>query len=367
VKTRLPTPRRPIHSLRNARDRFLHARDLIQAGKTSHRIIHRHDIVSVRAYPVAENAHATPLVIVPPLAVNMLIYDLFPQRSLVRFYQEQGFRVYMIDWGRPGSRQNSWNFATYLKQLMPECLQHIRLDAGTQRLSLHGWSMGGIFSYCYAALGDPDIANLVLLGPPCDYHAPGGVNWQNRLVAKQMRQLERVGWNVHGTHPRWWRSPGWANSLAFKLASPAGTVRGYTDLLRNLHDRDFVTNHATHAAFLDDMVAYPGGVIQDVLQYLLTDNVLAAGRLPIRDCEASLKAVQQPVLMVLGKHDPIISPASSQQLRNLLGSTEIETLQVPGGHMSIVSGSQAPTSIWEPTAAWLAQRSGGLKRQQPAA
>ena len=31
----------------------------------------------------------------------MLIYDLFPQRSLVRYLRARGFELYMVDWGRP--------------------------------------------------------------------------------------------------------------------------------------------------------------------------------------------------------------------------------------------------------------------------
>ncbi|MGB1556688.1 MAG: alpha/beta fold hydrolase [Oceanococcaceae bacterium] len=342
----------------NARDRLLQPASLSQAGRTPFDIIHRNDIVSVRAYSPAQRRHAVPLVLVPPLAVNMLIYDLFPQRSLVGHLLEAGFAVYMIDWGRPTPRHNHWNFAHYVQTLLPEALAAIRRNEGQQRLGLHGWSMGAMFANCYAALGDPDIAHLTLLGPPCDYHAPGGVNWQNRLISRQMQQLQKLaGFQIHATRKRYWRAPGWANSLMFKLASPAGTLRGYTQLLRNLHDREFVQNHATHAAFLEDMVAYPGGLMQDVVQFLLTENRLAQGRLPIADCDASLSHVKAPLLMILGQQDPIISPASSARLLELLSSQDRTVLKVPGGHMSIVSGSSAPSTIWEPMTAWLAERS----------
>ena len=211
-----------------------------------------------------------------------------------------------------------------------------------------------MFCYAYTALGDEQIKNIILLGPPCDYHAPGGTGWQNRMVSRQLKQVRKLtGWKVHGTGKRLWHTPGWANSLAFKMASPAGTVRGYTELLQRLDDRDFVAGHATHAAFLDDMVAYPGGVMQDIVQNLITDNVLAQGRLPLRECSATLADIKVNVLMVLGNKDPIVSPASSRRLLDLLVNANTEVLQVPGGHMSIVSGSQAPEAIWLEVADWL--------------
>lgn len=41
-----------------------------------------------------------------------------------------------------------------------------------------------------------------------------------------------------------------------------------------------IAAHATNAAFLEDMTAYPGAVVQDMAQWLLTDNVPAQGRRP---------------------------------------------------------------------------------------
>ena len=98
----------------NAFDRVFRAASLVQAGQTPFETLYTDGLVSLRYYPplaedfielegetiaVERTAHKTPIVIVPPLAVNMLIYDLFPQRSLVRFLRAKGFEVYLIDWG----------------------------------------------------------------------------------------------------------------------------------------------------------------------------------------------------------------------------------------------------------------------------
>ncbi|WP_139791399.1 alpha/beta fold hydrolase, partial [Acinetobacter baumannii] len=118
--------------------------------------------------------HRVPLVIVPPLAVNMLIYDLFPTRSLIRYFLDQGFEVYLIDWGVPTRNQAKYNFGTYVKVFMPEMLKQVRIHSGQQQLSLHGWSLGGALSLCYTALfKDKDIKNLIILASPIDTHKAG--------------------------------------------------------------------------------------------------------------------------------------------------------------------------------------------------
>lgn len=358
----------------NAHRRFLKPQGLVQAEKTPFEVIYQEDIVRLRYYPplsessitvdgemvsVQAKRHAIPLVLVSPLAVNMYIYDLFPERSLVKYLLSQGFELYLIDWGSPTPRHNHYKLETYFAYWMPKLLAEVRQHSGSQKLSLHGWSLGGLFSLCYSALGDPDIENLVLVGAPCDYYAEGPLGKQFQLAGQQIQWLaDRVGFRVHDTRKRWWRSPGWANSLAFKLTNPVASVQGYLDLLRNLHREDYVISHATNAAFLDDMVAYPGAAMQDILQYLWAENVLAHGRLPMRAASGELANVSANMLLVCGKHDPIVSRACSTAMFKHVSSTDQTVLDVPGGHMGILGGSKAPEFIWPQVAKWLAARSG---------
>ena len=344
---------RGFRMLRNAGDRLLRSRQLDLSQQTPYEIIHQQQIFQLRFYASSVGGRQ-PLVIVPPLAVNMSIYDLFPDRSLVRALCAAGHPVYLIDWGRPGRQQSHYRLRHYLQDFLPEMLSRVRQHSGERRLSLHGWSMGAIFCYAYAALGDPDLESMVLLGPPCDYHAPGPTSWSNRLISQQLGRLRKTtGLSVYHSPRQLWHAPGWANALGFKLLSPAGTMLGLLELARHLDDREFVQAHATNAAFLNGMVAYPGGVMQDIVQFLISDNVLARGRLPIRGCRASLADVRCKTLLVVGDKDPIVTPAASRRLVEQLSQAQCEVLEVPGGHMSIVSGRQAPASIWPAMLRWL--------------
>lgn len=357
------TPNDPMASARlrlparvtNLHDRIRRPERLLQAQTTPFEVIAESEIVTLRYYPPSSPGGASkgPIVIVPPAAVNMLIYDLFPDRSLVAHLRDQGHAVYLIDWGIPTRSHAHYTMGTYLQQFMPEMLEAARTHCGQRKLTLHGWSLGAVFSYAYAALGDPDIEGLILLGPPCDYHAPGMVN---RHLAGPLKAFsKRTGWQVHDSPSVFWHVPGWANALGFKLMSPGGTLRGHLELLRRLDDRAYVQAHATNAAFLDGMVAYPGGVAQDILQFLITDNVLARGQIPIRGSKARLRDITARVLIVVGDKDPIITPAASQRLIALMENAACERIEVPGGHMSIVSGREAPTHIWPRIDQWLAQ------------
>ena len=362
------------HRLDNGRARLFDAQQLSQAEQTPYETLFDDGLVKLRYYPpltesaiplsdgtvvpVSQTTQRTPLVLVAPLAVNMLIYDLFPQRSLVRYLRARGFELYMVDWGRPGRHHNHLSLSSYFADYLPKLLVQVRQHSGEQKLSLHGWSFGGLFSLCYAALGnDPDINNLVLIGAPTDYHRNGALGGQYRALSRRAKWIrKRTGLRIHDVPADLLRSPGWVNSLAFKLTNPIGSLQGYWNLVKNLHDRDFVSAHATNGAFLDDMVAYPGGVIQDIIRYLWTDNVVAHGQLPMEGTDGHLNRVTANVLNVTGASDPIVTPECSQAMEPLIRSKDKTFITIEGGHMGILGSAAAQKQSWGRIADWLIER-----------
>ena len=362
------------HRLDNGRARLFDAQQLSQAEQTPYETLFDDGLVKLRYYPpltesaiplsdgtvvpVSQTTQRTPLVLVAPLAVNMLIYDLFPQRSLVRYLRARGFELYMVDWGRPGRYHNHLSLSSYFADYLPKLLVHVRQHSGEQKLSLHGWSFGGLFSLCYAALGnDPDINNLVLIGAPTDYHRNGALGGQYRALSRRAKWIrKRTGLRIHDVPADLLRSPGWVNSLAFKLTNPIGSLQGYWSLMKNLHDRDFVASHATNGAFLDDMVAYPGGVIQDIIRYLWTDNVVAHGQLPMEGTDGHLNQVTANVLNITGANDPIVTPECSQAMKPLIRSKDKTFVTIDGGHMGILGSAAAQKQSWGRIADWLIER-----------
>ena len=368
----LPKPARRI--LNNANDRIFRARDLVLAEQTPFEVVHSNDLVKLRHYlpitqnevmvdgiamTVNKNTHKVPLVIVPPLAVNMLIYDLFPERSLVKYFVAQGFDVYLIDWGMPTRKHTHYNLNTYVSEFMPEFLAKVREHSGQQQLSLHGWSMGGIFTLCYTALThDPDIRNLVILGTPINSHASGAIGKVYQAIERRAEWVRKnTGFRIHNLNPQWLHTPGWANVVGFKMTNPMGSLMGYWELVVKLADRQFVVNHATTSAFLDKMVAYPGGIVQDMMVRIWIDNELAKGYMQLGKNEARLADIQCALLAGAGKSDNMVTKAAVETLMDHVSSSDKEFVVVAGGHMGILSGSKAPSDVWPKVADWLAVRS----------
>lgn len=358
----------------NAFDRVFRSASMVQAGQTPFETLHTDGLVSLRYYPplqedfieldgitipVERSSHRTPVVIVPPLAVNMLIYDLFPQRSLVRFLRAKGFEAYLIDWGTPTRAHSHYNLHTYVAELLPAALNRVREHSGQQELSLHGWSLGGMFTLFYSALSkDQNVHNAIVLGSPVDSHASGVLGLLNQRLADVAGFIrKRTGFRIHDLRPHWFHSPGWVNTIGFKLTNPVGSFMGYWELIIRLGDREFVTNHATTSAFLDRMVAYPGGVVQDTVVRIWIDNQLSRGTVQIGDAEAQLANVNANLFAVAGSEDTMVTPAAAKRLMDHVSSLDKTFRVTQGGHMGILAGSKAPSESWLEIAEWLAERS----------
>lgn len=341
--------------LRNAGDRVFRPDTLITTADTPYSILSDDGLVRLRFYAPAQVRHRVPFVIVPPLAINMLIYDLFPDRSLIRFLLDEGYPVYLLDWGSPTREHAHYTLSTYTRRLMPGLLAQVRQHSGQQELTLHGWSMGGGLALVYTALhGDPHIRNLITAGTAIDGHANGQMG---RQYAAVNRLLRRAKLSLRQVPARWAFTPAWANVIGFKLSDPVGSLRGYLDLLRHLDDRDYVAQHATQGAFIDRLEAYPGGIIRDWTHSVWLKNEAGRGYITVGREPVALRRIKASLLCIAGENDTLANRDSCRPLMDLVGSTDTRMLVAPGGHTGIVSGSQAPETVWKPMVEWLATRS----------
>ncbi len=347
----------------NAADRFLRGHQLALSGKTPFEVVYEREIISLRFYKAdvetGENKHRVPLVIIPPLAANTLVFDLFPDRSLIRYFQSQGFDVYMIDWGTPSRRQAKYNFSTYIKIFMPDFINKIREHSGQQQLSLYGWSLGGAISLCYTSLfKDKNIKNLMILASPINTHQSGYIGkLYQKLNTPAQWVRTNTNFRIRQIPSRYFHIHGWQNTLGFKLTDPVGNFKNYWQLLKNLNDRQFVINHATSSSFVDNMLAYPGGVMRDIILRFWIDNELSTGVVQFGDQTAYFKDIDCSVLAIGGDTDIIVTAEAVKPLMDLISSQDKQFEIVSGGHMGLVSGSQAPLHVWPVITNWLIPRS----------
>ena len=360
---------------------WLFKRDtLIQSGRTWFELVDDGDLMAVRYYelpdeeeieladgtkmPIRRQRHRVPLVLVLPLAVTSDVFDLLPQRSLVRYLVAAGYRVYLIDWGNPGKQHARLGLSDYSYTMMNRALSRIRRHSGERELSLMGWCMGGLLCLLHQGqVQDPDIRNIVTVASPIDIDSGSGVIADLSGVAQALdgpAQLVKnyVNISANTLDPERFSVPGWVNTIGFKMTDPVGSVTTYFDLVTRLWDREFVESHTTTSNYLNNMLRYPGGVMKDLSLDVMGDNKLAReGKVQVGERVAELDKIESNLLAFAGKSDNLVHPDIARKSIDLVASSDREFRVAPGGHMGVIIGSRAQGTTWSQTAEWLATRS----------
>ncbi len=366
---------RLIRGGRNALERLRFSENFVLSNQAEHTEIFRDDIMSVRYYhpltegqiplesgflPVQEYRHKVPLLLVPPLAATSMIFDLLPQRSVVRYFQARGFEVYLVDWGDVTKSHSHLSLSHYVLDWMPMVMKAVTRHARAEEVSCFCYCMGGLLTLMYAAAhDDPPIRNVVTVASPIDVHS-SGLAGRALAAAYEPAQLVSKALNISlmDLPARYLHVPGWVNSLVFKMTNPVGSLISSLDLLVNLWDREFVQRHTTMSQWFDDMVDYPGATIQELVVQMGLKNQLAKGRIRIRDRHAEFRNVSCAILAIAGQADKLVKPQAAHHILDIVSSTDKEFCVVSGGHAGVFAGSKAPEETWAISADWLAQRSG---------
>jgi polyhydroxyalkanoate synthase len=153
-------------------------------------------------------------------------------------------------------------------------------------------------------------------------------------------------------------APGWVNVIGFKLMDPVSSIKGYLNLITQLENREYVEQHANQAAFIDNLEAYPGGVIRDWMASVWIENETSKGRFTVGHDVVHLDRVTANLLCIAGKKDNLTNIPCARGMMNVVSSVDKEFFIGPGGHIGIMGGRESAHTIWQKTADWLASRSG---------
>jgi len=326
-------------------------------GRTAYDVVFTRDKLAVRRYRAIDipARHALPLLCVPPLMVKPFIFDLFPGRSLVRFFLDRGFDVYLVDFGEPDAADAYVTLDDYVLDWLPAACRAVRQTSGSRELSALGYCMGGLF--VLMALGvrrDLGVRNLVTIGAPLDMSKMGLFAWMAKMAGGQAEFLSRRIGNV----------PGGLSSTVFRLLTPAKNVTRYADLFLNMWDREYVNGFDAMNRWVSEFIDYPQGAFLQFMRDFVQRNQLVRGKMRFGGRVADLQRVHANLLAFAGRTDAIAPLAAVRAQLDALGSRDTSFRVVPGGHMGAFAGHGAPRHVWQPAAEWLAERS--ASRVQPA-
>jgi polyhydroxyalkanoate synthase len=318
---------------------------------TPSRVIHKENKLQVRFYEkkpapgVDLGKTRVPILIVPSLINRHYILDLLPDKSLVRFLRDRGFDVAMIDWGMPGDEDRHVAFERFLDSYINRAIQALARETGCKKPVLLGYCLGGTMAAIHAAHRPENIAGLITLTAPINFHNSGLLSAWCRSSHDPRLLIEAFGnapWHVLQTSFQW-------------LRPTMNAVRSLT-MWRRSRDADFIESSMALDIWVNDNVSFPGECYQQMITSLYRDNALINGTLKLYNETVDFERLTCPVLNVAAQDDHIVPLDATQALRTLARSTDYAELLSPGGHIGAVISKKASAVLWPQIANWLESR-----------
>jgi polyhydroxyalkanoate synthase len=318
-------------------------------GTTPKDVVWRRDKAQLWRYRSGPARFAQPLLIVTSLVSRSYILDLLPGSSAVEFLRDQGFDVFMLDWGIPDELDADNSLETYVDEYLPRAVAAVRRETGCEELTIAGYCLGGVLSVLYAnSHEDAGVRNLVLMATPVDFEEMGpmvAALREGRLDPEHL--IDETG-NV----------PAEVLYSGFFMLAPTTIVAQRATLLQNLWNDEFVRGYQAMAQWARDQVPFPGAVFREVVELLVRRNALMDGALRVGGREVGFATTGANVLNAMAENDTVVPRAAAEPIGALVGQPDRRhELLLPGGHVTFGTGRSAFRHSLPALAAWIATHS----------
>jgi polyhydroxyalkanoate synthase len=331
--------------------------DGARIGVTPRDLIWTHRSTSLYRYRSAQRSHRTPVLLVFALINRPEIFDLRPGHSFVEHLVEEGFDVYLLDWGVPGPEDADTGLDYYVCDALPWGMREVLRSSGASSVTLLGWCIGGTLCALHAALEGTwsPARNLILLTTPIDPEDSLYRTW-----------VGRDSFDVEYVTDNWDVIPGVGIDTANKLMKPVQNLwTTYRRLAQNTYDGR--TDRAAFQAmqkWISDNPPFPGRAFREWVTWIYKERRLVRGGVRLRGRRADLGRIAQSLLLVTADGDHIVPRANTIPLIDLVESADVTHLALPGGHIGLMAGSHARQAAWGRVTDWLSDRSGRDSRHQ---
>lgn len=319
---------------------------LPKTAQTAAEIVLQNQSFRLLRYESKKRKYKTPVLIVSSLVGKYYILDLTAERSYVSYLLDAGFDVFIIDW-TTGDACEKFGLQHYADEFLSEIVERVCEISESKKVSLLGYSLGGVLALIYSALSAKTVENLILLATPIDFSQDGAIrDWTSEKAFDVDRTVDLFG-NISGE----------AVSFSMQTVKPLSSFLRGANIVQFAENREDFNALTALEIWLQDSAPFPAELFRDVVKKLYRENRLAKNELKIGRKKVDLKKIKASVLNVVGTHDQVVTPESAEKLFGLLGEIDKTQIELDYGHLTIAVGSGAKEDFWKTSAEWLKEKS----------
>jgi polyhydroxyalkanoate synthase len=292
-------------------------------------------------YRQGRDAKAPRLLVIPSLVNRYYILDLETEASFLRWCAAQGMAPFVMDWGSPGADERKFGFTDYVAGRLERALDAVRREPGGPVFAV-GYCMGGNLALALSLRRQAEIAGLVLLATPWDFHAEAKEH--SLMLAEIGRSLEPV-LQLFGELP--------VDILQcfFSGFDPFQVLRKFQNFAAADPQSPGARKFVALEDWLNDGMAVAASVARECLLGWYGENTPARGLWKVAGAPVLPQQFQQPALCLIPAGDRIVPPKSALALADALPNCD--RMLPSAGHIGMMAGGKALPLVWEPMKAWI--------------
>jgi polyhydroxyalkanoate synthase subunit PhaC len=320
----------------------------VEVGETPNEVL-----VETRAYrllhyqQMVSKTAKTPILVVYALINRSYVLDLQHDKSWIRSLLSQGFDVYLIDWKAPTMADKYVSFDDYVNCFIDDCVEVLLKKNKVDKLTLHGYCMGGTMSTMYTALHQEKVRNLAVIAPVIDTERDSTVIAN---VAKNMdvEKMLHVTGNLQAEQ---------MYALYSALKPFKQGVNKYFNFVQNIDNEPFVDNFLRLEKWLYDTPPIAGETFRQWVSDIYQKNLLVKNELKLRDKLIDLSMITVPLLNIVADEDHLVSPQCSAPLNDVVSSIDKRLMRFQTGHVGLIASLYSQNNVLPKIGQWLKARS----------
>jgi poly[(R)-3-hydroxyalkanoate] polymerase subunit PhaC len=303
-------------------------------------VVLRIEVMELIQYrPITDDMHRRPLLIAPPQINKFYVFDLAPEKSIIRYCLDGGLQTFAISWKNPTAAERGFSLDTYVAAL-EQAVDAVRAITGSEDVNIWGSCSGGITTSAFlahlAARGEAKVHSatvaVCLLDMAATANTTAGlfVTPESITAAKHASQLSGVVEGQELARMFAWMRPKdliwnyWVNNYLLGNAPPAFDILYWNNDTTRLPAR-------LHADFLDLIDANP---------------FVNAGRLAVCGTPLDMAQVDLDSYVVAGLTDHITPWQGCYKTAKVYGSRSTFVLANSGHIQSLINPPGNPKACF---------------------
>ncbi len=285
-----------------------------------------------------------PLLLVPSLINKANILDISEEKSMLRWFNNQGIDTYLLDWGDLNNiEEKDIEISDLINKKLCGALREVSEFSG-KPVDVLGYCMGGTLLLSSCAFASEHIRRMALIAAPIDFNT--GANDFARYVRISSPSLDPFI-RAKGCLPA-----SWVQS-AFATIDPNGSAQKFINFAAMDQGGKAAELFVSVEDWLNDGVDLPKNIAHHCIQEWFVNNKLVEGNYNIDGMEINISNINKDILIIASNNDKIVPLECAVNLHKNLGLDNVEVIELNCGHIGLIVGKNAIKDTFNPIFMWL--------------